>query len=78
MDPRAFAEEVDIIPKLPSGLQTALTSKWKERNEALDDLLALLNATPRVKDAPKLSGVVRALAGRMPDANINCVTVAAN
>ena len=78
MDPRAFAEEVDIIPKLPSGLQTALTFKWKERNEALDDLLALLNATPRVKDAPKLSEVVRALAGRMPDANINCVTVAAN
>ena len=79
MDPRAFAEEVDITPKLPSGLQAALTSsKWKERKEALDDLLALLNATPRVKDAPELSEVVRALAGRMSDANINCVIVAAN
>ena len=79
MDPRAFAEEVDITPKLPSGLQAALTSsKWKERKEALDDLLALLNATPRVKDAPELSEVVRALAGRMSDANINCVIIAAN
>lgn len=79
MDPRTFAEEVDIAPKLPSGLQAALTSsKWKERKEVLDDLLALLNATPRVKDVPELSDVVRSLSGRMTDANINCVIVAAN
>ena len=79
LDPRLLADEVDIVPKLPSNMQAALaSSKWKERKEALDDLLALLNATPRVKDAPKLSEVVRALAGCMPDANINCVAVAAN
>lgn len=79
MDPRAFAEEVDIVPKLPSGLQTALvSSKWKERKEALDDLLAVLSATPRIKDAPELGDVVKGLAGRMTDANINCVIAAAN
>ncbi|KAI5124542.1 hypothetical protein M0805_003064 [Coniferiporia weirii] len=79
MDPRAFAEEVDIVSKLPSGLQTALvSSKWKERKEALDDLLAVLSATPRIKDAPELSDVVKGLAGRMTDANINCVIAAAN
>ena len=79
MDPRAFAEEVDITPKLPSGMQAALTSsKWKERKEVLDDLFVLLNATPRIKDAPELGEVVRLLAGRMTDANINCVIVAAN
>ena len=49
MDPRAFAEEVDIVPKLPSTLQASLSSsKWKERKEVLDDLLVVLNAAPRI------------------------------
>ncbi|KAH8117420.1 microtubule associated protein [Phellopilus nigrolimitatus] len=79
MDPRALAEEVDIVPKLPSGLLGALaSSKWKERKEALDDLLVVLNATPRIKDSPELGDVARGLAGRMTDANINCVMAAAN
>lgn len=79
MDPRAFAEEVDITGKVPSGFQAALTSsKWKERKEALDDLLTVLNATPRIKDSPEIADVVKALAGRMTDANINCVITAAN
>lgn len=77
-DPRMFADEVDIVPKLPSGLQAALaSSKWKERKEALDDLAAVLAATPRIKDAPELGDVVKGLAGRMTDANINCVIAAA-
>ncbi|KAI0256910.1 armadillo-type protein [Lactifluus subvellereus] len=64
-DPRQFVEEVDIRPKLPANLHANLTSsKWKERKEVLDDLLTLLNATPRIKEAPD-------------DANINCVMVAA-
>ncbi|KAL5529163.1 hypothetical protein ACEPAG_5137 [Sanghuangporus baumii] len=79
MDPRAFAEEVDISDKVPSGFQTALaSSKWKERKEALDDILTVLNATPRIKDSPGIVDVVKALAGRMSDANINCVMTAAN
>lgn len=78
-DPRAFAEEVDIVPKLPSGLQAGLaSSKWKERKEVLDELLTLLNATQRIKDASELGDVVKGLAGRMTDANINCVVAAAN
>lgn len=72
-------EEVDISDKIPSGFQTALaSSKWKDRKEALDDLFTLLNATPRIKDAAELSDVVKSLARRMSDANINCVIVAAN
>ncbi|TDL27444.1 microtubule associated protein [Rickenella mellea] len=77
-DPRAFAEEVDIIPKLPSGWQVALaSSKWKERKEVLDELSALLTSTPRVKDCSELGDVVKGLTGRMGDANINCVITAA-
>ena len=76
-DPRMFAEEVNVVAKLPSGYQSALaSSKWKERKEALDEVASALN-TPKIKDAPELNDLVKALAGRMSDANINCVMVAA-
>lgn len=78
-DPRAFAEPVDIVPKLSPSLQNDLrSSKWKERKEALDDLSTLLSSTPRIKDAPELAELARSLAARVAsDANINCVMVAA-
>ncbi|KAH9951330.1 ARM repeat-containing protein [Amylocystis lapponica] len=78
-DPRMFAEVVDIIPKLPSSFQVSLgSSKWKDRKEALDDLFALLNATPRIKEASELGDLARSLATCVhKDANINCVMVAA-
>ena len=78
LDPRAFAEPVDIIPKVSPSLQTALKSaKWKERKEALDDLLTLLSSTPRIKDAPELGELAKSLASRIAgDANISCVMVA--
>jgi cytoskeleton-associated protein 5 len=54
------------------------SSKWKERKEVLDELLALLNATPRIKDAPELGELARSLAVCIQkDANINCVMIAA-
>ena len=79
LDPRQFAEEVDITPKLPTKLYAGLTSsKWKERKEVLDDLLTLLNATPRIKEAPEFGELSKALAFRVQsDANVNCVMVAA-
>ena len=79
LDPRALAEAVNIVPRIPSGLQTALMStKWKERKEVLDELATVLQSSLKIKDAPELHDVVKALAGRMTDANINCVIVAAN
>ncbi|KAI0306375.1 ARM repeat-containing protein [Multifurca ochricompacta] len=78
-DPRQFAEEVDITPKLPANLHTNLTSsKWKERKEVLDDLLTVLNTTHRIKEASEFGELSKALALRVQsDANINCVMVAA-
>ncbi len=75
-----FAEEVNIVPKLPANLQTSLgSSKWKERKEALDQLLALVNATPRIQEAPELGELAKSLARCVhKDANINCVMTAAN
>ncbi|KAF8636528.1 hypothetical protein AX17_003341 [Amanita inopinata Kibby_2008] len=79
LDPRAFAEPVDIASKLSPSLQTDLkSSKWKERKEALDDLSTLLSSTPRIKDSPELADLTKSLATRIAsDANINCVMVAA-
>lgn len=80
LDPRSLAEAVDVVAKLPTGLQTNLTSsKWKERKEALDDLLVVLKAALRIKDAPELGELAKSLATRVQgDANVNCVMVAAN
>lgn len=75
-----FAEEVNIIPKLPGNLQASLgSSKWKERKEVLDELLTLVNATQRIQDVPELGELSRSLAHCIhKDANINCVMTAAN
>ncbi|KAJ7658715.1 armadillo-type protein [Mycena polygramma] len=77
LDPLAFVEPVDV--KLPPSLQTLLTSsKWEERKEVLDDLLTLLNSTPRIKDGPEIGELSKSLAIRIQgDANINCVMTAA-
>jgi cytoskeleton-associated protein 5 len=73
------AEPVDIVPKLPSSLKAGLvSSKWKERKEVLDELLTLVNATPRIKDTSEFGELARSLATCIhKDANINCVMVAA-
>jgi cytoskeleton-associated protein 5 len=79
-DPRSFAEEVDIVSKMPSNFFGNLkSSKWKERKEALDDLLTLLNASIRIKDAPEHGELAKSLATCIhKDANVACVTTAAN
>lgn len=80
LDPRAFSEEVDIVPKMPNNFYGNFkSSKWKERKEALDDLMTLLKASPRIKDSPELGELAKSLATCIhKDVNINCVMVAAN
>ena len=79
LDPLQFVEAVDIVPKIPSNMQAGLSSsKWKERKEVLDDLLTLLNATPKIVAAPEFRDLSKSLATCIQkDANINCVMVAA-
>ncbi|KIY50890.1 ARM repeat-containing protein [Fistulina hepatica ATCC 64428] len=75
-DPRAFAEAIDVGEKLPS-LAPLASSKWKERKELLDELLALLS-TPKISPSPALGDLAKALATRVEkDANVNCVVGAA-
>lgn len=68
------------MPKLPTNLQASLkSSKWKDRKEALDELLTLINGSPRIKEASELGELARSLATCIQkDANINCVMTAAN
>lgn len=74
-----MAEPVDILPKLPANLKASLaSSKWKDRKEVLDELLTLINATPRIQEGQELGDLARSLAVCIQkDANINCVMVAA-
>lgn len=72
-----LAEPVDAASKVPASFHDNIaSSKWKDRKDALDELLTILN-TPRLKEG-HYDEVVRALAKSMKDANIAVVTVAAN
>lgn len=78
-DPYDFAEAVAVLSKLPSEFYDHLASaKWKERKEeALDPLLETLSTAIKIKP-DHYDELVKALTGRMSDANILCVIGAAN
>ncbi|KAI9664662.1 MAG: Microtubule-associated protein, microtubule dynamics during spindle orientation [Bathelium mastoideum] len=70
-------EAVDVLPKIPKDLQERLgSSKWKDRKEALDDLLKAISH-PLIKEGP-FDEILRSLAKAMKDANIMVVITAAN
>lgn len=79
--PSAFdlASPVSVIPKLPPDFYANLSSaKWKDRKElALEPLLDLVK-TPKLEPGDNYEDLLRALAGRMTDANVVCVALAAN
>jgi cytoskeleton-associated protein 5 len=79
LDPRAFAEEVNVLLKFPTGYQAALaSSKWKERKEALDEMLSALQAALRIQPAPEFSELSKTFAVMIQkDANVVCVMAAA-
>ncbi|KZV97682.1 ARM repeat-containing protein [Exidia glandulosa HHB12029] len=79
VDPRSFAEEVNVVPQMPANFHGNLaSSKWKDRKEALDDFLVVLQKAIRIQDVPELGDTIKALAEKMKDVNINCVITAAN
>jgi protein STU2 len=73
-----LAEPVDVFPTIAKDLHENLAStKWKERKDALDALLSVLN-TPRIKDG-SFNEIVSDLARIiLKDANVTVVAVAAN
>jgi hypothetical protein len=70
-------EAVDVVAKLPADFNDRLnSSKWKDRKEVLDELFNIANQ-PSIQEGP-FDDVIRGLAKSMKDANVACVTVAAN
>ncbi|KAJ2904356.1 hypothetical protein MKZ38_008272 [Zalerion maritima] len=71
-----LAEPQDVLKGLSDSFYDNMSSsKWKDRKEALEELFALLNV-PRIKDGD-FHELTRVLAKSMKDANIACVTQAA-
>lgn len=71
-----LAEPQEVLGKIPADFNEKLaSSKWKERNEALDALYELVNVE-KIKDG-HFDEIIQGLAKSMKDANINVVIVAA-
>ncbi|KAL5036633.1 hypothetical protein RTP6_004181 [Batrachochytrium dendrobatidis] len=71
-----FVDPVDVLGKLSKSFYSDLLStKWKERKEALDGLLVILSC-PKIEDG-RYGELINALAKKLPDANVTVVVVAA-
>lgn len=71
-----LAEPQEVLGKVPADFHERLaSSKWKDRNEALDALYEVANVE-KIKDG-HFDEIVQGLAKSMKDANINVVTIAA-
>lgn len=76
-DPYAHIEPIEVLLKIPANFETELgSSKWKERKEALEAVLAVLQKAARMA-AGDYAPVLRLLARCMKDANIQVVQLAA-
>ncbi|BGP14170.1 hypothetical protein JCM10213_002469 [Rhodosporidiobolus nylandii] len=77
-DPFDLSDPIPILSSLPADFYTHLSSsKWKDRKElALEPLLQLLSSSPRYQ-SDNYADLAAALAGRMADANVLCVMLAA-
>jgi cytoskeleton-associated protein 5 len=67
------------VSKFPAGYGALLaSSKWKERKETLDEILAVLKAALRIAPAPELGELAKTWATMVQkDANVMCVAAAA-
>jgi cytoskeleton-associated protein 5 len=71
-----LAEPKDVLKEMPDNFYDRLgSSKWKDRKEAVDELLQIINV-PRIKDGD-YHELNRGLAKCMKDANVTVVTQAA-
>ena len=70
-------EAIDVLAKVPKDFNEKLgSSKWKDRKDALEDLLAAVNV-PAIQQG-HFDDIIRGLAKSMKDANIMVVTIAAS
>ncbi|EGT59628.1 hypothetical protein CAEBREN_10303 [Caenorhabditis brenneri] len=79
-DPWDFLDAFDVLSKMPEGFDTNIESKkWQERKEALERLLQLLTANPKLDPKASYGSLVERLQKVLEkDANINVAALAAN
>ncbi|XGW09738.1 hypothetical protein V3C99_011760 [Haemonchus contortus] len=79
MDAWEFADEVDVLAKLPANFDELRESKkWQERKEALEALATLLDATVRLSTKSSYGEILGNLQTMLAkDANINVCALAA-
>lgn len=79
-DPWDFLDAFDILSKMPEGFDTNIESKkWQERKEALEGLLQLIGANPKLDPKSSYGSLVERLQKVLEkDANINVAALAAN
>lgn len=77
-DPYEMMDPVDVLSKLPSDLHSRMSSaKWKDRKEALDEVVEVLSKAPKIAN-DDYSDLVKVCARCMKDANIQVVQLAAS
>ncbi|CAI2340317.1 unnamed protein product [Caenorhabditis sp. 36 PRJEB53466] len=79
-DPWDFLDAFDVLAKMPESFDTNIESKkWQERKEALEGLLQLLTANPKLDPKANYGALVERLQKILEkDANINVAALAAN
>ncbi|ANB11697.1 Stu2p [Sugiyamaella lignohabitans] len=79
VDPLDLVDAVSILPKVSPNLAEQMGStKWKDRKEALEELLPVLQSSPKIEN-DDFTDMVRLLAKCIQkDANIQVVALAAN
>ncbi|KAJ1736301.1 hypothetical protein LPJ61_000085 [Coemansia biformis] len=76
IDPWDLADPVDIAAKLPDDFHTLIvSSKWKERKEAAEQLHDALKKTVRLKMSASTGDAIHELGKKVGDININVATL---
>ncbi|KAI3406939.2 hypothetical protein KGF56_000232 [Candida oxycetoniae] len=77
-DPLEFVDPVEVLDKLPNNFRERISStKWKDRVEVLEEVLAILEKAPKLVTTDDYAPVLRIFAKNMKDANIQVVQLAA-
>ncbi|CAX40427.1 microtubule-associated protein, putative [Candida dubliniensis CD36] len=78
-DPLEFVDPVEVLNKFPSDFETRISSsKWKDRKEVLEEIIPILEKSPKLVTTDDYLPVLRIWAKCMNDANIQVVQLAAN
>ncbi|KGQ99777.1 hypothetical protein MG5_06260 [Candida albicans P57072] len=78
-DPLEFVDPVEVLNKFPSDFDSRISSsKWKDRKEVLEEIIPILEKSPKLITTDDYLPVLRIWAKCMKDANIQVVQLAAN